>query len=49
MFRFSHLTGTDYSEGAVQLARSLADRDGFANINFLVGLNFEIFWSFDHL
>ncbi|XP_023893599.1 uncharacterized protein LOC112005552 [Quercus suber] len=33
---FSHLTGTDYSEGAVQLARSLADRDGFANINFLV-------------
>uniref|UniRef100_A0A2N9IJT9 Protein-lysine N-methyltransferase FSB_LOCUS52282 n=1 Tax=Fagus sylvatica TaxID=28930 RepID=A0A2N9IJT9_FAGSY len=34
--RFSDLTGTDYSEGAVQLARSLADRDGFPNINFLV-------------
>ncbi|GMY24285.1 EEF1A lysine methyltransferase 2 [Fagus crenata] len=33
---FSDLTGTDYSEGAVQLARSLADRDGFPNINFLV-------------
>jgi hypothetical protein len=34
--RFSDLTGTDYSEGAIQLARSLSDRDGFPNINFLV-------------
>lgn len=33
---FSDLTGVDYSEGAIDLARSLADRDGFANINFLV-------------
>ncbi|KAG6659869.1 EEF1A lysine methyltransferase 2-like [Carya illinoinensis] len=33
---FSDLTGTDYSEGAIQLARSLADRDGFPDINFLV-------------
>jgi len=33
---FSDLTGTDYSEGAVQLARSLSDRDGFPNISFLV-------------
>lgn len=40
-FRFSDLTGTDYSEGAVQLARSLSDRDGFPNISFLVWLNFE--------
>jgi hypothetical protein len=34
--RLSDLTGTDYSEGAIQLARSLSDRDGFPNINFLV-------------
>ncbi|KAL1569417.1 EEF1A lysine methyltransferase 2 [Salvia divinorum] len=33
---FSDLTGTDYSEAAVDLARSLAYRDGFPNINFLV-------------
>ncbi|XP_022143402.1 EEF1A lysine methyltransferase 2 [Momordica charantia] len=33
---FSNLTGTDYSEGAINLARSLAERDGFSNINFLV-------------
>ncbi|KAK9271717.1 hypothetical protein L1049_002080 [Liquidambar formosana] len=33
---FSDLTGTDYSEGAINLARSLADRDGFTNIKFLV-------------
>ncbi|XP_059293381.1 uncharacterized protein LOC132046686 [Lycium ferocissimum] len=33
---FSDLTGTDYSEGAVNLARSLADRDGFTNVKFLV-------------
>ncbi|KAL3527000.1 hypothetical protein ACH5RR_011656 [Cinchona calisaya] len=32
---FSDLTGTDYSEGAIDLARSLADRDGFSNIKFL--------------
>lgn len=40
-FRFSDLTGTDYSEGAIQLARSLSERDGFPNINLLVWLNFE--------
>ncbi|XP_075098404.1 uncharacterized protein LOC107789757 isoform X3 [Nicotiana tabacum] len=34
--RFSDLTGTDYSEGAIDLARRLADRDGFTNIKFLV-------------
>ncbi|KAI8534516.1 hypothetical protein RHMOL_Rhmol10G0096000 [Rhododendron molle] len=33
---FNDLTGTDYSEGAVDLARSLADRDGFTDIKFLV-------------
>ncbi|KAK3012442.1 hypothetical protein RJ639_010365 [Escallonia herrerae] len=33
---FSDLTGTDYSEGAIDLARSIADRDGFTNIKFLV-------------
>ncbi|XP_002528050.2 EEF1A lysine methyltransferase 2 [Ricinus communis] len=33
---FSDLTGADYSEGAIDLARKLADRDGFSNINFLV-------------
>uniref|UniRef100_A0A0A0LA09 Methyltransferase domain-containing protein n=1 Tax=Cucumis sativus TaxID=3659 RepID=A0A0A0LA09_CUCSA len=36
MTKFSNLTGTDYSEGAIDLARSLAERDGFSNINFLV-------------
>ncbi|XP_065848561.1 uncharacterized protein [Euphorbia lathyris] len=33
---FTDLTGVDYSEGAIDLARSLADRNGFSNINFLV-------------
>ncbi|OVA14525.1 Methyltransferase domain [Macleaya cordata] len=33
---FSDLTGTDYSEGAIDLARGLAERDGFTNINFMV-------------
>ncbi|CAJ1842725.1 unnamed protein product [Sphenostylis stenocarpa] len=33
---FSVLTGTDYSERAVSLAQSLANRDGFSNIKFLV-------------
>ncbi|KAL7221588.1 hypothetical protein ACSBR1_023528 [Camellia fascicularis] len=33
---FSDLTGTDYSEGAIDLARNLADRGGFTNIKFLV-------------
>jgi hypothetical protein len=34
--RFTDLTGTDYSKGAVELARNLAARDGFSSINFLV-------------
>ncbi|OAY85064.1 protein-lysine N-methyltransferase mettl10 [Ananas comosus] len=33
---FSDLTGTDYSEGAIELARSLAVRNGFSNIKFVV-------------
>ncbi|XP_024029597.1 EEF1A lysine methyltransferase 2 [Morus notabilis] len=33
---FSDLTGIDYSEGAIDLARKLAQRNGFVNINFLV-------------
>ncbi|MED6181681.1 hypothetical protein PIB30_021610 [Stylosanthes scabra] len=33
---FSDLTGTDYSEGAISLAQSLANRDGFSDIKFLV-------------
>ncbi|KAJ3704434.1 hypothetical protein LUZ61_008139 [Rhynchospora tenuis] len=33
---FTDLTGTDYSEGAIELAKKLAIRDGFTNINFLV-------------
>ncbi|GAB2288881.1 hypothetical protein Dimus_023188 [Dionaea muscipula] len=33
---FSDLTGIDYSEDAINLARGLAQRHGFTNINFLV-------------
>ncbi|XP_057436489.1 uncharacterized protein LOC130728926 [Lotus japonicus] len=33
---FSDLTGTDYSEQAISLAQSLANRDGFSNIKFVV-------------
>lgn len=33
---FYDLTGIDYSEGAIDLARNLADRDGFPDIRFLV-------------
>ncbi|CAN1351533.1 EEF1A lysine methyltransferase 2 [Linum perenne] len=33
---FSDLTGVDYSEGAIELARNLANRDGFPNIKFMV-------------
>ncbi|KAJ8761270.1 hypothetical protein K2173_001326 [Erythroxylum novogranatense] len=33
---FCELTGVDYSEGAIELARRLAVRDGFPNIEFLV-------------
>ncbi|KAJ6794405.1 Uncharacterized protein M6B38_232405 [Iris pallida] len=33
---FSDLTGTDYSQGAIDLARNIALRDGFTNITFLV-------------
>ncbi|KHN47249.1 Methyltransferase-like protein 10 [Glycine soja] len=33
---FSDLTGTDYSERAISLAQSLANRDGFSNVKFLV-------------
>ncbi|XP_021737391.1 EEF1A lysine methyltransferase 2-like [Chenopodium quinoa] len=33
---FSNLTGVDYSEGAIGLARALAERDGFNNIAFSV-------------
>ena len=32
---FSDLTGTDYSEGAISLAQSVANRDGFSDIKFL--------------
>lgn len=39
--RFSDLTGTDYSEGAIELAKKLAIRDGFTNINFLVRKNYN--------
>nr|VDD63628.1 unnamed protein product [Brassica oleracea] len=33
---FSDLTGTDYSEGAVELSQHLSQRDGFPNIRFMV-------------
>ncbi|CAM6081606.1 unnamed protein product [Calypogeia fissa] len=33
---FTDLTGTDYSDGAVELARAVSDREGFMNINFMV-------------
>ncbi|KAL0924177.1 hypothetical protein M5K25_004986 [Dendrobium thyrsiflorum] len=33
---FSDLTGTDYSEGAIELSRNLAARNGISHIKFLV-------------
>lgn len=42
--RFSDLTGTDYSEGAIDLAKKIATRDGFTNINFLVRINLAIMY-----
>jgi SAM-dependent methyltransferase len=36
IYRFSDLTGIDHSEGAIEVARNLAIRDGFEHINFLV-------------
>jgi hypothetical protein len=36
IYRFSDLTGIDYSEGTIELARNLAIRDGFEHINLLV-------------
>ncbi|KAG0457956.1 hypothetical protein HPP92_023113 [Vanilla planifolia] len=33
---FSDLTGTDFSEGAIELARNLAARNGFSHIKFLI-------------
>jgi methylase of polypeptide subunit release factors len=41
--RFSDLTGTDYSEGAIELAKKLATRDGLTNINFLVRKNYNTY------
>ena len=40
--RFTDLTGTDYSEGAIELARNLATRDGFDSIKFLVSVQTQI-------
>ncbi|KAF8696053.1 hypothetical protein HU200_036941 [Digitaria exilis] len=39
LMMFTDLTGTDYSEGAVELARNLAARDGFTSIKFLVRIH----------
>jgi len=36
IYKFSDLTGIDYSEGVIEFARNLAVRDGFEHINFLV-------------
>ncbi|CAN6446046.1 unnamed protein product [Victoria cruziana] len=33
---FSDLTGIDYCEGAINLARNVAERDGFPSIKFLI-------------
>ncbi|MCO5555392.1 hypothetical protein L7F22_008938 [Adiantum nelumboides] len=33
---FSNLTGTDYSEGAIELAKAVAERNNFRDIKFLV-------------
>ncbi|KAL6551834.1 hypothetical protein OROGR_007988 [Orobanche gracilis] len=43
-----YLTGTDYTEAAIALARSLADRDGFSSIKFLVDdiLETKLDWKF---
>jgi hypothetical protein len=40
--RFTDLTGTDYSEGAIELARNIATRDGFTSIIFLVSVHVQI-------
>lgn len=44
--RFSDLTGTDYSEEAIEHARNLAVRNGFSQINFLVRFFLSLSLSF---
>jgi hypothetical protein len=36
LYRFTDLTGTDYSQGAVELAGAVAERSNVDNITFLV-------------
>ncbi len=40
LYRFTDLTGTDYSEGAVELAGAVAEHSNVDNITFLVHLPF---------
>lgn len=39
LYRFIDLTGTDYSEGAVELSRAIAGRNNIDNVTFLVSFS----------
>lgn len=42
--RFTDLTGSDYSDGAIELAQAVAEREGLANITFVVSFKTCACW-----
>lgn len=49
LYRFTDLTGTDYSEGAVELSRAIAGRNNVDNVTFLVSFSMHRLCLGSHL